>query len=240
MALVVSSYCCKTSPRVASSALDSRREWYRYHRLFRELLLGEATWNDPAVVAELRRAAGWWRSQGFVSEAVQHAIAAGDVGEAVDLVANHWGNFTRQGRVETVSRWLDLLPVEALLSDARLCLAQAWTLFHLGRSDQVERWAAGAEAVSLTVPASQAAGSVELHCALLRSSAALMVGDIGTARQAAERAVGSEPEGASPEWTMAIALLGATRYWTGGGRTTAPFACSSGQSKTRGTATRRP
>ena len=44
--------------------LDRRREWYRYHALFREFLLGELRRVEPEVVMKLHlRAADWYESQ---------------------------------------------------------------------------------------------------------------------------------------------------------------------------------
>jgi len=62
-------------------ALDNRREWYRYHHLFRELLLNELLSTDPAAAATAnRRAAIWLRGRGLVSEAISHLVAAGGRG----------------------------------------------------------------------------------------------------------------------------------------------------------------
>ena len=47
-------------------ALDNRREWYRYHHLFRELLRNELLSTDPAgTVTAHRRAATWLRDRGL-------------------------------------------------------------------------------------------------------------------------------------------------------------------------------
>ena len=44
--------------------LDRRREWYRYHALFREFLLGELRRVEPEVVMKLHlRAADWYEAQ---------------------------------------------------------------------------------------------------------------------------------------------------------------------------------
>ena len=45
--------------------LDRRREWYRYHALFREFLLGELQRVEPEIVPKLHlRAADWYESNG--------------------------------------------------------------------------------------------------------------------------------------------------------------------------------
>ena len=58
--------------------LDSRREWYRYHHLFGELLRHEL--RSPPLRARSpslhRRAADWHLAAGAIDEAIQHAAAA--------------------------------------------------------------------------------------------------------------------------------------------------------------------
>src|SRR4051812_20514080 len=72
-------------------ALDDRQEWYRYHRLFGELLRHELTLDEPERLPELhRRAARWFHAAGDVAQAIDHALAAGDVDLAEDLVLAHW------------------------------------------------------------------------------------------------------------------------------------------------------
>ena len=53
--------------------LDRRREWYRYHALFREFLLGELRRVEPDVIAKLHlRAADWYESKGSPAMALEH------------------------------------------------------------------------------------------------------------------------------------------------------------------------
>ena len=74
--------------------LDDRREWYRYHHLFRELLEVELKRREPHVLPELhRRAAAWFEAADHVTEAVDHLISAGDVQGAADLAARRWWPF---------------------------------------------------------------------------------------------------------------------------------------------------
>ena len=43
--------------------LDGRREWYRYHALFREFLLGELQRSEPEIISKLHlRAADWYEA----------------------------------------------------------------------------------------------------------------------------------------------------------------------------------
>jgi LuxR family transcriptional regulator, maltose regulon positive regulatory protein len=60
-------------------ALDRRGEWYRYHQLFRDLLLAELESREPGLVPVLhRRAASWCLQNDLPEEALDYYIAAGD------------------------------------------------------------------------------------------------------------------------------------------------------------------
>src|SRR5712691_7540433 len=71
--------------------LDARREWYRYHHLFGDLLRHELERSGPETVRGLhRRAVEWLGVNGAVDEAIRHALAAGDDEDAARLVIEMW------------------------------------------------------------------------------------------------------------------------------------------------------
>src|SRR5215211_7304435 len=68
-------------------ALDDRREWYRYHQLFADVLQTHLLDEQPEAVAELhRRASVWYEQNAEPSEAIRHALAAQDFERAADLM----------------------------------------------------------------------------------------------------------------------------------------------------------
>ena len=69
--------------------LDRRGQWYRYHHLFRDMLLAELERLEPELMPALRRrAAGWCLRNDLPEEALEYSIAAGDVDTAARLVRN--------------------------------------------------------------------------------------------------------------------------------------------------------
>jgi len=67
-------------------AVDARRSWFRYHRLFAELLQRELRCSAPGELPALHQAAArWYAEHGHVAEAVRHAQAAQDWELAVRL-----------------------------------------------------------------------------------------------------------------------------------------------------------
>ncbi len=106
-------------------ALDDQRRWYRYHHLFAEVLRARLLDEDAASLPALhRRASEWFGANGEPREAIQHALAGGDVERAAGLIEMAIPEM-RQARAEmAVLRWLELLP--AAVVDARPVLAAAF------------------------------------------------------------------------------------------------------------------
>ena len=123
--------------------LDRRGEWYRYHHLFRDMLLAELHRLEPALVPVLRRrAARWCLRNGLPEEALEYSMAAGDVGAAVGLVGKLVIPAHRQGRVTTIQGWLRWLEDRGGIEGhpmAAVLAALFWAL--MGRPAEAERWA---------------------------------------------------------------------------------------------------
>jgi LuxR family maltose regulon positive regulatory protein len=108
--------------------LDSRREWYRYHRLFAEFLRARL---DPREEAGLHaRAAAWYESRRMPYQAVRHALDAGaltgDYGEAARLIRLAAEDGIREGHAQTLLGWLDSLPKDMLSADPELAVYKGW------------------------------------------------------------------------------------------------------------------
>jgi LuxR family transcriptional regulator, maltose regulon positive regulatory protein len=96
--------------------LDRRREWYRYHHLFRQLLLSELERREPELLAELHtRAAVWCEANGMAEVAIDHARAAGDDDRVARLVATLAQPAYAAGRADTARRWLQWFEDQGLV-----------------------------------------------------------------------------------------------------------------------------
>ena len=196
--------------------LDTRRRWYRYHQLFGELLRHELDRAEPGLAALLhRRASAWHHGHGNTAEAIEHALSVGDVADAPELIASGWHACFNEGLVETVESWLDRLPPETVVQDARLCLIRAWLARNLGRLDEVEPWVEAAEAGVPQGPLREGVASVESAACMLRAGHRQMTGDLAGAEPPSRRAVALEESGA-PRWRAgSLATLGANLCWQG-------------------------
>jgi len=193
--------------------LDTKRQWYRYHPLFGDLLRHELTATDREVVPVLhRRASAWYRDAGLIVDAADHAMAAGDVDSAVELVARHYAFFVDQGQQETVLRWLEALPKAVAAGDWLLCFAGTVVTAHAGRLDEAERWLELAERAPQVVRDGQEpAGPLAALAAYLR----LLRGDIGGTVASARRALATAPA-ADPGWALGPQMLLVSGLWWSG------------------------
>jgi LuxR family maltose regulon positive regulatory protein len=170
----------------------------------------------PELSPELhRRASTWHREHGNVDEAIAHATAGADFGDAGDLIARHWRPVWSQGQFETVVRWIDALPEDAVLADARLCLARGWAALYLDEPRQCERWQRLAEQAPLPAPFQDGTTSAPEGVAILQAAHANLRGDVGGAMKSARRALAHNRDASAPSFAVANVHLGMAAYYGG-------------------------
>src|SRR5207253_2158744 len=93
--------------------LDDRREWYRYHHLFADVLRAHLVEQHPDEVAALHcRASVWFEANGDTSQAISHALSGGDVDRAAGLMELAMPAMRRERREPELGRWVTSLPDE--------------------------------------------------------------------------------------------------------------------------------
>ncbi len=121
-------------------SLDDKRQWYRYHHLFADVLLAHAMAEQPdQAPVRHRRAAAWFEEAGMAAEAIEHARAAGDYETVARLLAAHFEKFERLGRYASISRWAASLPEEMMRKRPRLALLHASVALESDNNNQVAR-----------------------------------------------------------------------------------------------------
>ncbi len=123
--------------------LDESRQWYRYHRLFRDLLRAQRV--DLNLVPLHQKAARWYAQREFLDEAMHHALAAQDWDEAERLLWPAAGQAIASGRFATAGRWFAAMPAERIRQSSGLATLQGWVLLPTGQVDAAETWASLAE-----------------------------------------------------------------------------------------------
>lgn len=126
--------------------MDDSGEWFSYHPLFGNFLRQRCQWELATELPAIHRAAAEsWMAQGFPSEAIHHALAAGDGTMLRDILLNHaWGLFNHS-ELGLLEASLKALPWESLLENPRLVLLQAWLMQSQHRYSEVNTLLARAE-----------------------------------------------------------------------------------------------
>jgi LuxR family maltose regulon positive regulatory protein len=117
--------------------LDQEGRWYRYHPLLLEYLiqrLGVELGNE--IPGLHQRASIWYASQELWTDAVQHAIAAGDAIRALEWIANCAMLLVKRGDLFTLLGWQRLFPAALMRSQPEVRLAIAWGMSLAMRSDE--------------------------------------------------------------------------------------------------------
>ena len=131
--------------------LDDERKWYRYHHLFSSLLFSSLQQVYPGEVSELRRkAADWFRKNGFVEEAISYALEAGDFDMAAQLLETISREFVMRSEYHTLLNWLAKLPEETYLKHPYLAATNAFLFSNMGQIEVAEAWLKRIEGIPLS------------------------------------------------------------------------------------------
>ena len=91
--------------------LDDERRWYRYHRLFADLLLHRLRLAQPELLPELhRRASRWYQEEGALEEAMIHAMAAQDFERAAAMIEENIVGMLARSEVPVLLGWIERMP----------------------------------------------------------------------------------------------------------------------------------
>ena len=150
--------------------LDRRREWYRYHHLFGQLLRNELERNEPDVVAELnRRAMAWCIANDLTEEAVTYGHAAGETSTLANLVEGVLLPLYFDGRMRTAEEWFGWFGEDELVQHPALAVYGAWIRVLTGRPEDAERLLALADGATSTGPLADGSATIEPWIATLRA-----------------------------------------------------------------------
>ena len=112
--------------------LDQAREWYRYHRLFAELLRDRLRALAPGDEAQLhKRASRWFETEGHLSEAVQHTLATQEWERAAKLIGQAAAGLLNRGELITLIGWTKKVPEEFVRSLPELQEHCGFTIWEL-------------------------------------------------------------------------------------------------------------
>ena len=119
--------------------LDNRRQWYRYHRLFADLLRARLESSTEKVALLHRRASQWYAENDSIPQAVEHAIAAADYDRVIYLILSYVTEMFATNRLSTFLQWWQQIPQETAAQNPQLCMAVAWAWLATGHWQESEQ-----------------------------------------------------------------------------------------------------
>ena len=188
-------------------SLDHRRRWFRYHRLFQELLRSQLgnTLSAVDISALHARASRWFAENGLIDDAIRYALAAEDISYVVHLVEQNRYDLMNSEQWQRLGQWLKVLPPETVEKNPMLLLAQAYLYEY--RGDIVESFAFRdrAEALLSTLPLdSPERNALKGEIAVLYGEQYLLTGEVDLAMESANTALEFVPANALHIWSYAI------------------------------------
>ncbi len=203
--------------------LDDRRQWYRYHHLFADVLRAHLANEQPDAVAELHtRASRWYERHALQHEAIGHALAAGDLRRAADLVELESPTLARAKQDVTLRGWLDALPDEQLRCRPVLSNVYAGILLSSGELEGVdqhlreaERWLTPDRPVGMVVVNEEEFRTLPASVAVHPAGYALARGNLVETVNHARRALDLVPADDHLNRGGATALMGLASWASG-------------------------
>jgi LuxR family transcriptional regulator, maltose regulon positive regulatory protein len=138
--------------------LDDRRRWFRYHHLFADALRARSATEDPERVRRLHRAASdWYAEHGTLTDAISHALAAGEIEHVADLVELALPQARQRRQDRTLRDWLNALPGDVLRGRALLAAQMGPARLSEGDFEGAERWLDDADTALRTTTSAEPA-----------------------------------------------------------------------------------
>lgn len=120
--------------------LDDERYWYRYHHLFGEMLRRHLQQTSPQLIAGLhQRASVWFEQNGWITDAVEHALLSQDGDRAAQIVEQYAERIWMRGELTTAMRWMKALPEKSFRLHPKLGLSYAFALTMIDEYAEAEK-----------------------------------------------------------------------------------------------------
>jgi LuxR family maltose regulon positive regulatory protein len=114
-------------------SLDDEGQWYRYHRLFADLLHQRLLRSKPEVVPALYlKASEWFEVDGFTDHAIDYSLRGRHFQRAAGLIERVAEQIIKRSEIAMFLRWLDELPEQLVRDRATLSIFYAWALLVRG------------------------------------------------------------------------------------------------------------
>jgi LuxR family maltose regulon positive regulatory protein len=217
--------------------LDDKRQWFRYHHLFADVLLAHSMEEQPDLIPTLHlRASKWYENNDLPADAIHHALAAEDFERVAALAELAWPAMDGSFQTATWLGWVKAIPDDLVHVRPVLSLGYAWAVLSDGdleageaRLQEAERWLVPSENVSepsetpsatMVVVDNEQFRFLPASIATARAYIAQTRGDVPSTVKQARRALELLPEEDHIRCGVVAALLGLA-YWANGDLETA-------------------
>lgn len=202
--------------------LDDKRDWYRYHHLFADVLRMHLMTEQPDLAEVLHcRASEWYEKNRLTTDAVRHALAGRDFSRAAGLVEITWQKMHESFQSAVWLGWVKELPEELIRTRPVLCTQIAWAFMDAHEVDASESRLRDAERCledpsgGMVIVDQEQFRSLRARIAFARAYNAQTRRDFVSAIKYAELVLELIPEENQSLRSQASAILGATHLITG-------------------------
>jgi LuxR family maltose regulon positive regulatory protein len=109
-------------------ALDHEGRWFRYHHLFQQLLvrLLKREFSEATIAALHQNASAWLERHDRVIDAIDHALASGDVRAASQVIERHRHTVLNSDNWPLLENWIARFPEDCQQNQPAILIAKAW------------------------------------------------------------------------------------------------------------------
>ena len=199
--------------------LDDRRYWYRYHHLFADLLKQRLRIKQADLVDDLHiRASQWLAENGYMNEAVEHALVAANYALAARLIEEIAEIDWDRARESRLLQWIRELPDEYMQINPKLCIFYARELFKNGYPADAEKRLQAAEQILESTSVSDVKRlELQGRIAVIRAYVSARTGDVPRIIHFSKLALELLPQRDLMWRSVAATTLGFGYGWAGGG-----------------------
>jgi LuxR family transcriptional regulator, maltose regulon positive regulatory protein len=121
--------------------LDDKRQWYRYHHLFADLLRARLDQVYPGISIQLHASAAvWFEKNGLTLDAIHHASLISDLEWIERLIEQNYIEMANHVEMSSIRFWIGKLSKEAITQRPWLCLYEAMSCAWFGQLEEAKLW----------------------------------------------------------------------------------------------------
>jgi LuxR family maltose regulon positive regulatory protein len=109
-------------------ALDNEGRWFRYHHLFQELLIRllKSEFSEATIADLHKKASAWLERHERVTDAIDHALASGDVTAASKVLERQRHTVLNNDNWPLLENWIARFPEDCQKNQPAILIAKAW------------------------------------------------------------------------------------------------------------------